>query len=123
MKQSPTPQQRAALEAFGIAPPPTFVTCRGFLVFLKNASTHPEELAKRVAIIKDAQARFTGQPIQHMDGRSGRVRYVLYRGPAGRPPAKWKQGHRYTHPLDAWIDWDDGTASATSINSLQITGA
>ena len=79
------------------------------------------EADKRIAILKAAERDYVGKRVRHKgDGRCGKVRWILFRGMEFRAAARQSLDHRFTHPLDASVAWDNEGAKPISIGSLEV---
>lgn len=118
----PTDPQIEALKNFGIDPPPTKAVCSALLSYIRRGVARVgDQSGERVAIIKAAQQKYTGQEIVHLGhGTKGKVLYIQCRGVGGRVNQRSSPYHRFSHPLDAWVEWADGTRSTTSIGSIRL---
>lgn len=112
-KDKPTPRQIDALQNMHIVPPPWKRDCTRLIGWVTGGG---EEMGNRIATVIDAQKRYIGKRVQHVNGKTGTVRYITHLGPGRAEPAE--EDHHYTHPLDAILDWDDGNVSQASIGSL-----
>lgn len=117
---APTPRQLEALKRMGIHPPPTEAVCKQFLSYIHRGGDRGGE---RIAIIKAAQSKYGGKRITHLNGRGGgKVLYLQCRGVGVRVNMRSSRQHQFSHPLDAYVEWDDGSRSTTSVGSLRLEG-
>lgn len=112
-----TPHQER-LQEMGITLPPSPRSSQLLLQWIARGGT---EAGKRIAILKATERDYVGKRVRHKgDGRCGTVRWILFRGMEFRVAARQDPSHRFTHPLDASVKWDDGETKPISIGSLEV---
>jgi hypothetical protein len=118
----PTDRQIEALKNLGIDPPPTKAVCRALLSYImRGVARIGDQSGERIAIIKAAQQKYTNQEIVHVGhGAKGKVLYIQCRGVGGRVDMRSSAKHRFSHPLDVWVEWENGTRSTTSVGSIRL---
>ena len=118
----PTDRQIEALTNMGIEPPPTKAVCFALLSYIQRGVARiGDQSGERIAIIKAAQQKYTNREIVHVGhGTKGRVLYIQCRGVGGRVNMRSSTTHRFSHPLDVWVEWEDGTRSTTSVGSIRL---